>query len=109
MRTSKTKKPKKSKTRSTTVITKSTDDKVTCRKCGHTYIPTFMFDFYPDGKDPKVGLCEKCMMTEVLAPKPLQGIPTGHNKSVCKFGQGSATCAFLVIQGGEGLITNSQG
>lgn len=115
MSTLKTKKPKKSKktnrikspstaTTGPIAATESADDKVlTCRKCGYTYIPNFAFDFYPDGKDPKVGLCERCVMAEMLAPKPLQVIPVGHDKNVCKFGQGPTTCAFLVMPGGEGL------
>lgn len=117
MKTPKTKKPKKSNktnrikssTTRSTVTTESTSDKVTCRKCGHTYIPNFMFDFYPDGKDPKVGLCERCMVTEILAPKPQRVISVDHGKNVCKLGQGSAACAFLTIDGSEGLKCAKQG
>jgi len=75
------------------------DEKVTCRKCGHTYTPNFIFDFYPDGKDPKVGLCERCMVSEALAPKPI-GSP--HVEKVCKPFQGATTCAFLVMGAGQG-------
>ena len=104
----KSKKTNKTKSLSTAAArpiaaTESADDKVTCRKCDHTYIPNFAFDFYPDGKDPKVGLCERCMMTEALAPKPPQTVSVDHGKNVCKFGRGPFTCSFLIVQGGEGL------
>ena len=74
-------------------------EKVTCRKCQYTFAPSFQFDFYPDGKDLKVGLCERCMMTEAFAGKPSNGdpspLPAGYETKVCKMGKGKATCGFL--------------
>jgi len=80
-------------------MNKTTEKKFTCRKCNHTFIPSFMLDFYPDGKDPEVGLCERCMMAEAFAksftgPTP---ISEEHSVSVCKRGKGSETCSFLVF------------
>lgn len=81
------------------------DGEFTCRKCNLSFVPTFLFDFYQDGEDPEVGLCENCMMAKVFGsapsgdPKPL---PEGYQDAVCKFGQGSATCSFLAW--GDGLV-----
>lgn len=113
MKALKTKKSRKTKQKSSRtspvsmakpkVPLKPVNETVTCRKCRRTYVPDVSFDFYPDGDDPKVGRCERCLMTEELAPKLPQNIPTGHDKEVCKFGQGPATCAFLIIAGEDGL------
>ena len=78
----------------------TTNKEVTCRKCHATYVPSFIRDFYPDGKDPKVGLCESCMMQENFGPKeppkePVD-IPEEKIKTLCKPGDGAATCSFLL-------------
>lgn len=74
---------------------------VTCRKCGHgPYVPSFSFDFYPDSEDPKVGLCERCMMTQAFAPKEPATPPEGHVRSVCKPGHGHETCSFMIAGAG---------
>jgi hypothetical protein len=75
---------------------------VTCRECQTTYVPSFANDFYPDGADPKVGLCERCLITGVLAPKQPTDIPDGHEVMVCKFGKGQSTCAFMILSSGSG-------
>ena len=75
----------------------SAAEQVTCRKCKRTFTPSFAFDFYPDGDDPKVGMCESCTMAAAFGapsgdPSPL---PDGHEEGVCKKGQGAETCSFL--------------
>lgn len=84
------------------------DETVTCRKCHATYVPDFVNDFYADGADPKVGLCERCKMSEVFAVNTNQPHPLpneGHAKKVCKSGQSAATCAFLSAGGGSGEVS----
>ncbi len=75
------------------------DEKVTCRKCRHTYVPDLANDFYPDGEDPKVGLCEHCKMREAFGmnDKRPHSLPEGHLGTVCKSGQGAATCCFIIF------------
>lgn len=82
-------------------------NEVTCRECGFSFVPSFVFDFYPDGKDPKVGRCENCFMAKALGtqaptnsnnPTP---ISEGHAKTVCKFGQRATTCSFLGMTGSQ--------
>jgi hypothetical protein len=70
----------------------------TCRKCKTTFVPDMFNDFYPDeGGDGKTGLCERCMMAEAFAPKP---VPEDKVNTLCRFQQGKATCAFLMFGGG---------
>ena len=80
------------------------NETVTCRKCHTTYVPSFINDFYADGADPQVGLCESCKMGEVFGVnnKPPHPLPNGHEEKVCKAGCGEATCAFLTA-GGDGF------
>lgn len=77
----------------------------TCRKCNHTFVPSLAFDFYPDGSDPKVGLCERCMMKEALTNREPSDdpakVPDGHQVNICKFGKGPETCSFLGMTGNE--------
>jgi hypothetical protein len=60
-----------------------------------------MFDFYRDGgDDPKVGLCENCMLAEAFskdqpATHDPVDIPSGYEKTVCQPGKGKLTCSFL--------------
>lgn len=69
-----------------------------CRKCKTKFIPSFVNDFYEDGVDgPGTGLCESCMMNEVFNQPP-KDLPTPEwVDTVCRKGQGPATCIFLVI------------
>lgn len=82
-------------------MTKAAPQEFTCRNCHYTFVPSFLFDFYPDSKNPKTGLCENCMMAEAFStsrpsrdPVPL---PAGYKENVCKFGKGRVTCSFLGI------------
>jgi hypothetical protein len=70
---------------------------VTCRKCRRTYIPDFVFDFYPDGDDPSVGLCEKCMLDEAFEPKKIE---QEKLTSLCRLGSGREACSFLMAGAG---------
>jgi len=79
-------------------------EQATCRKCNLTFVPSFTFDFYPDGEDPNVGLCETCMLNEALGrPKtPNNGpvpLPAGYEETVCKRGQRNLTCSFIGATG----------
>ena len=77
----------------------------TCRKCKLSFVPSFSFDFYQDGEDPEVGLCERCMLREAFADKPSGSplpLPAGYDVAVCKFGKGQETCSFLSVSG-DGL------
>ena len=80
-------------------------EKCTCRKCNRTFVPSVAFDFYPDGEDPKVGLCERCMLKEALGGREPSGdpvpVPDGYREKVCKMGKGPATCSFLGMTGSE--------
>lgn len=74
-------------------------EQVTCRKCHLSFVPSVLFDFYPDGQDPKVGLCERCVVNQALGvndPTPLQ---PGQEVARCKFGQHKRTCSFLGVTG----------
>lgn len=73
---------------------------VTCRKCGATYVPTFMRDFYPDGDNPKVGQCERCMMRAAFAPQGPVLIQEDKLESVCRLSMGAETCSFLCADSG---------
>ena len=76
---------------------------VTCRKCRLAFVPSFRLDFYPDGEDPNVGLCERCMMAETLGPRTPNNepspLPPGYEEAVCKLGKGEAACSFLGMTG----------
>jgi hypothetical protein len=50
-------------------------EKVTCRKCKLSFRPCILFDFYPDGDDPTVGLCERCEIERALGITPPQNDP----------------------------------
>lgn len=80
------------------------EEEVTCRVCHVTYVPDFINDFYADGTDPKVGRCERCVMSEAFGinTKSPHALPKGYEDSVCKIGKGTATCAFLTL-GPEGV------
>ncbi len=84
-------------------MSQADNKQVTCRKCKLSFIPSFTFDFYRDGKDPEVGLCENCMISEALAPKKPNSdpspLPAGYDATVCKFGKGQETCSFLGMSG----------
>ncbi len=76
----------------------------TCRRCGLTFVPSFTFDFYPDGEDPNVGLCEKCVIDEALGKPKITSndpvpLPAGYEKTVCKRGRRSLTCSFIGMTG----------
>ncbi len=78
---------------------------VTCRKCGHgPYTPNFTFDFYEDGVDgPGTGLCEKCVMTQVLNPladKEPTAMTDKHLDAVCRMGGDSACCRYVLFSSG---------
>ena len=79
------------------------EKKFTCRKCAHSFTPSFGFDFYPDGEDPEVGLCERCMMSqafsecEKLDPRPITN--EHHLSGVCRIRQGAETCRYLCFSG----------
>jgi hypothetical protein len=78
--------------------TDQADEMVSCRLCPATYVPSLMRDFYPDDpKNPKVGLCEQCMMREASKPKAVPS--TDHLKNVCKVRLPGA-CKFLVMSEG---------
>ena len=79
-------------------------DEVECRKCHARYVPSFSRDFYPDGADPKVGVCERCMMTAAFAPRTNEPhkLEDAVAETRCKRGQGPAACAFLTF-GGDGF------
>lgn len=86
---------------------------VTCSKCNRTYVPSFAFDFYPDGNDPEKGLCERCMLAEAFAketpkdsPSPL---PPGYLEAVCKLGQGEKACSFLMHDGSNPSCAKGSG
>lgn len=73
------------------------NDEVTCRSCKRKYTSSFFDDFYPDDqKNPTVGLCERCFMAEVFAPKHIAS--ELHINIVCKMSQPGA-CMFLVFDG----------
>ena len=82
----------------------TTAERVTCRKCGRNFVPSFNFDFYADGDDPTIGLCESCMMNEMFSSSPQNAdpspLPAGYETEVCKLGAGKDTCAFLAIAPG---------
>jgi len=81
-------------------MSKTVGEKRTCRVCEKTFVPSFIFDFYPDGEDPSVGRCERCMMTELFKkPDPVSVTPE-HAETVCKSGKGEIACSFLGL--GEG-------
>ena len=83
---------------------------VTCRKCKATYTPTFMRDFYPDGADPAVGVCENCLMRQEFAPNDEPAsISFERVKTLCLLGHGSKTCKFLMAGGREGGFTCHKG
>jgi hypothetical protein len=74
----------------------------TCRKCHKTFVPSFVFDFYPDGDDPKVGLCEQCLMEKINTRPPMREpitVSPRHAERICKIGQGRMTCSFLAVTG----------
>jgi hypothetical protein len=75
------------------------EEKCTCRRCDRSFVPSFAFDFYPDGDDPNVGLCERCMLKELFDKQEPHGdpspLPPGYVDGVCKKGQSKATCSFL--------------
>lgn len=74
---------------------------VICRKCRRTFEPSPAFDFYPDGEDPEIGLCEHCLMDAVFNKEPVS-LPTPEfATAVCKRGQGHDCCVFLVYTTGE--------
>lgn len=78
-------------------LKETAQEAVTCRVCGTTYVPSFFNDFYADGVDPKIGRCERCFLTEVLArPRPII-IPEDKFFLLCKAGKGEATCSFLIL------------
>jgi hypothetical protein len=82
-------------------------EKCTCSKCGRTFIPSFLFDFYPEPtkENPKAGLCEICFMSKIFSGQTATNvspvsIPKGYQDAVCKKGKGKITCSFLGF--GEG-------
>lgn len=79
-------------------------EKVTCSRCGYTYVPPFSFDFYQTGDDPKMGLCERCLVSGALVtrkkPDPVT-VPDGYETKVCRMGNGRATCKFLGVTPGD--------
>lgn len=80
-------------------------EEYTCRKCKTIFVPSFEFNFYQDGDDPTVGLCESCMMAEAFSaksrndPKPLPTEPPNFDQVVCRINQGKRTCSFLGVSG----------
>ena len=70
----------------------------TCRKCKETFVPSIAFAFYPDGRNPEVGLCESCFVEEALVSK-VTPLSEEHVKEICKMGRGPKTCAFLIMSG----------
>jgi hypothetical protein len=72
---------------------------VICRKCGcGPYVPDLINDFYVDNVNgPGTGLCEKCFIAQVMAPKDQVQVEDAHCENVCKRGQGAATCRFLTF------------
>lgn len=78
------------------------EEKFTCSKRGLNFIPSPIFDFYPEptAENPDAGLCETCMITGVFAESAAPKIdpvpvPKECVERVCKRGQGKATCSFL--------------
>jgi hypothetical protein len=69
-------------------------EKNTCRNCGLVFVPSIEFDFYPDGDDQKIGLCENCLLKIILYGDQIP-IPIGHEKNMCLIGSGSTTCSFV--------------
>jgi hypothetical protein len=90
---------------------KNSPGAVTCSKCGLTFVPSFNFDFYPDGSDdPNSGWCETCMMKQAFpapAQKAAHPIPRDYERDICKASRGKDTCAFLSISNGWKCLKGS--
>ena len=79
----------------------------TCSNCGHTFVSSILFDFYPrpTKENPSAGLCENCFLKEALPKQTTVNIspvfiPSGYKETVCKMGKKEMTCSFLGF--GEG-------
>jgi len=77
-------------------------DEVRCMDCGSVYVPGLENDFYTEGDDPKIGRCEKCMVSKILSPRPSPVIISEEtSKEICKRGQGEDCCRYLMNNGGN--------
>jgi hypothetical protein len=73
--------------------------KVTCMECEEKFVPSPAFDFYPDGDDPEIGRCEKCLVAKALSKPSSSPLPSNYEDTVCKRGKGEETCSFLGMTG----------
>lgn len=76
---------------------------VTCRVCHKTYVPSPLNDFYLDGDNPKIGRCERCLISEEFKKSDPVVVPTDKIGLLCKPGQGVTTCSFL-LAGRDGFM-----
>lgn len=72
---------------------------VTCMDCEEKFVPSSAFDFYPDGDDPKIGRCEKCLMAKAFDKPSESPLPPNYEDTVCKPRKGEETCSFLGMTG----------
>jgi len=74
--------------------TKTTE---TCQgPCRKTWTPSFVGDCYEiDG----FKMCDRCAMPYILKTRMPETIDSQHVDTVCKIGEGEATCAFLLVGG----------
>lgn len=76
---------------------------VSCRRCGKSFFPDFEHDFYPDGNDPAIGQCERCLMNSFFGSKTIKDphpLALAQANALCKPGQGSQACWFLLLISG---------
>jgi len=74
---------------------------VICMDCEEKFVPSPAFDFYPDGDDPKIGRCEKCLMAKAFDKPSESPLPPNYEDTVCKPGKGEKACSFLGMLGGK--------
>ena len=83
----------------------------TCKDCHLTFVPSFEFDFYPDGSgDPESGHCENCILKNAFSSKPSNEpalVPEGYDTKICKRGMGAETCAYLGVGDGFQCLKGS--
>lgn len=79
------------------------EKQVTCRRCGKSFFPSFEHDFYPDGDDPAIGQCERCLMNSFFGSKTIrhpQRLSMAQAEALCRPGKGSQTCCFVLLNNG---------
>ena len=78
-----------------------------CKSCGTSFVPTLIFNFYPDKSgNPESGLCEDCFLAQATTPETKEPapIPSAYESEVCKADQGESACRFLGFIPGEGSV-----